>query len=134
MPDAVQASTAPAETSSCELADIFLRYGEAYEQTHRLTATQRKVVWAITRCRTAALGGHREWCAACGFERYTYHSCRNRHCPKCQSTATAAWVAARREELLPVPYFHNVFTLPARAERADPVQPAQPARPAQAVV
>jgi uncharacterized protein (UPF0212 family) len=105
-------STAPAETSSCELADIFSRYGETYEQNHRLTATQRKVMRAITHCRTAALGGHREWCAACGFERYTYHSCRNRHCPKCQSTATAAWVAARRQELLPVPYFHNVFTLP----------------------
>jgi len=112
MPDAVQACTVPAETSSCELADIFLRYGEAYGQTHGLTSTQRKVALAITRCRTAALGGHREWCAACGFERYTYHSCRNRHCPKCQSTATAAWVAARRQELLPVPYFHNVFTLP----------------------
>jgi hypothetical protein len=112
MPNAVQACTAPAETASCELADILLRYGEAYGQAHCLTSTQRKVVLAITRCRTAALGGHREWCAACGFERYTYHSCRNRHCPKCQSTATAAWVAARREELLPVPYFHNVFTLP----------------------
>jgi hypothetical protein len=112
MPDAVQACAAPAESSSCELADIFLRYGEAYEQAHRLTPTQRKVVLAITRCRTAALGGHREWCAACGYERYTYHSCRNRHCPKCQRTATAAWVAARRQELLPVPYFHNVFTLP----------------------
>ena len=112
MPNAVQACTAPAERSSCELANIFLRYGAAYAQTHCLTPTQRKVVLAITRCRTAALGGHREWCVACGYERYTYHSCRNRHCPKCQSTATAAWVAARRQELLPVPYFHNVFTLP----------------------
>lgn len=112
MPDAVQSCTGSAETSSCELADIFLRYGETYRQTHCLTATQRKVMLAITRCRTAALGGHREWCADCGYERYTYHSCRNRHCPKCQSTATAAWVAARRQELLPVPYFHNVFTLP----------------------
>jgi len=112
MPGAVQVSTAPAETSSCELADIFSRYGETYVQSHYLTTTQRKVMQAITRCRTAALGGHREWCATCGFERYTYHSCRNRHCPKCQSTATAAWVAARKQELLPVPYFHNVFTLP----------------------
>jgi len=60
MPDAVQTCAAPAESSSCELADIFLRYGEAYEQAHRLTPTQRKVVLAITRCRTAALGGHRE--------------------------------------------------------------------------
>jgi hypothetical protein len=112
MPIAVPVRTAPAETSSCELADIFRFYGEAYQQTHRLTRAQRKVLWAIAHCRTAVLGGHRQWCPACGFERYTYHSCRNRHCPKCQSMATAAWVAARQEELLPVPYFHNVFTLP----------------------
>jgi hypothetical protein len=112
MPSAVLHRTAPAEKASCELADVFRRYGEAYQNTHPLTPAQRKAVWAITHCRTAALGGHREWCPACGFERYTYHSCRNRHCPKCQSTATAAWVAARQEELLPVPYFHNVFTLP----------------------
>jgi hypothetical protein len=112
MPIAVPGGTAPAETTSCELADIFRLYGEAYQQTHPLTPAQRKAVWAITHCRTAALGGHRQWCPACGFERYTYHSCRNRHCPKCQSTTTAAWVAARQEELLPVPYFHDVFTLP----------------------
>lgn len=112
MPDAVPTRTAPAESVSCELADVFRRYGEAYLNTHPLTRAQRKAAWAITHCRTAALGGHREWCEACGFERYLYHSCRNRHCPKCQSTATAAWVAARQEELLPVPYFHNVFTLP----------------------
>ena len=111
MPSAVP-STAPKGASSCELADIFRQYGEAYQRTHPLTPAQRKAVWAISHCRTAALGGHREWCAACGFERYSYHSCRNRHCPKCQSMATAAWVAARQEELLPVPYFHNVFTLP----------------------
>jgi len=101
-----------AETPSCELADIFRQHGEAYQKTHRLTSAQRKAVWAITHCRTAALGGHRYWCPSCGFERYTYHSCRNRHCPKCQTMATAAWVTARQEELLPVPYFHNVFTLP----------------------
>jgi len=112
MPSAVPLSTAPAETASWELADIFRQYGEAYQTTHPLTPAQRKAVWAITHCRTAALGGHREWCPTCGFERYAYHSCRNRHCPKCQSAATAAWVAARQEELLPVPYFHDVFTLP----------------------
>jgi hypothetical protein len=112
MSRAVPPGTAPAESVSCELADMFRQYGEAYLKTHPLTPAQRKAVWAITHCRTAALGGHREWCPACGFERYTYHSCRNRHCPKCQSTATAAWVAARQEELLPVPYFHDVFTLP----------------------
>lgn len=112
MTSVVPSGTAPAKKASCELADIFQRYGAAYLNSHRLTPAQRKAVWAITHCRTAAMGGHREWCAACGFERYLYHSCRNRHCPKCQSTATAAWVAARQEELLPVPYFHQVFTLP----------------------
>jgi uncharacterized protein (UPF0212 family) len=105
-------SVAPAEHASCELADIFGQYGEAYQQTHSLRPAQRKAAWAITHCRTAALGGQHQWCEACGFEQFTYHSCRNRHCPKCQSTASAAWVAARQQELLPVPYFHNVFTLP----------------------
>lgn len=89
MPSAVPPGTAPADESSCELADIFRLYGEAYQRTHPLTPAQRKAMGAITHCRTAALGGHREWCPACGFQRYTYHSCRNRHCPKCQSTATA---------------------------------------------
>jgi hypothetical protein len=103
---------APVEHASCELADIFGQYGEAYQRTHRLRPSQRKAAWAITHCRTAALGGEHQWCEVCGFEQFTYHSCRNRHCPKCQSTASAAWVAARQEELLPVPYFHNVFTLP----------------------
>lgn len=112
MSSTVPASMVPAKTASCELADIFRHYGEAYLKTHPLNPTQRKALWAITHCRTAALGGHHEWCEACGFQRYTYHSCRNRHCPKCQSTATAAWVSARQEELLPVPYFHEVFTLP----------------------
>ena len=63
-------------------------------------------------CRTPALGGHREWCPQCGHERYLYHSCRNRHCPKCQTFAAASWLEQRQQELLPTPYFHNVFTLP----------------------
>jgi hypothetical protein len=112
MSPAAPSHAAPAERASCELADIFRQYGEAYQRTHRLRAAQRKALWAITHCRTAVLGGQHQWCDACGFEQYTYHSCRNRHCPKCQSMATAAWVATRREELLPVPYFHSVFTLP----------------------
>jgi len=114
MPDAALCSAAPAGRSSrgCELADILIRYGEAYRSAHRLTCSQAKAMAAITQCRTAALGGQRHWCAACGYQRYVYHSCRNRHCPKCQATATAAWVKAREDELLPVPYFHNVFTLP----------------------
>jgi hypothetical protein len=96
----------------CELAEVLARYGEAYARTHPLRLAQRKAARAIVQCRTAALGGHRQWCERCGFERYVYHSCRNRHCPKCQTTATAAWVAARQSELLPVPYCQHVFTLP----------------------
>ena len=96
----------------CELADVFARYGEAYARTQHLRPAQRKAARAILQCRTAALGGHRDWCDSCGYERYVYHSCRNRHCPKCQAVATAAWVAARHSELLPVPYFHHVLTLP----------------------
>ena len=80
--------------------------------THTLLRAQRKALRDITRCRTAELGGHRQWCERCGFERFVYHSCRNRHCPKCQTPETADWVEAHQQELLPVPYFHNVFTLP----------------------
>jgi hypothetical protein len=97
---------------ACELADIVRRYGPAYRDAHRLPLAQLKVLQAIESCRTAALGGHRDNCAACGFERYAYNSCRNRHCPKCQALAKAQWLEARQAELLPVPYFHNVFTLP----------------------
>jgi hypothetical protein len=95
-----------------ELADILNRYGDAYLREHRLRSAQAKVVHAIRSCRTAALGGHYEWCARCGFRRYAYHSCRNRHCPKCQALGKAQWLELRRRELLPTPYFHNVFTLP----------------------
>jgi hypothetical protein len=95
-----------------ELADVFRRHADAYCATHHVRPIQRKVVRAIVNCRTAALGGHREWCRRCGYERVLYNSCRNRHCPKCQSLAKASWLADRQRELLPVPYFHNVFTLP----------------------
>jgi len=95
-----------------ELADILNRYGDAYLRDHYLRSSQLKVVHAIRSCRTAALGGHCEWCSRCGFTRYAYHSCRNRHCPKCQTFAKEQWVQLRRRELLPVSYFHNVFTLP----------------------
>jgi Putative transposase/Transposase zinc-binding domain len=96
----------------CELADIVRQYGPAYRAAHRLPRPQLKVLQAIESCRTAVLGGHRESCAQCGFERYAYNSCRNRHCPKCQSLAKAQWLEDRQAELLDVPYFHNVFTLP----------------------
>jgi hypothetical protein len=72
----------------------------------------KKVIDAIVRCRTAALGGHRDQCLRCGHQAISYNSCRNRHCPKCQGNARAKWLAARSAELLPVPYFHIVFTLP----------------------
>ena len=98
-----------------EVADIFRRHGDAYRQAHdgHLGRVERRVMRAIELCRTAALGGHAEGCAACGLVQVAYNSCRNRHCPKCQGHARAAWLAARQAELLPVPYFHVVFTLPA---------------------
>jgi len=95
-----------------ELASVFARHGAAYQATHRLVPVQSRAMRAIEACRTAALGGHVERCDACGRLRYHYHSCRNRHCPKCQTLAKERWLAARRAELLPVPYFHLVFTLP----------------------
>ena len=97
-----------------EVADIFRRYGEAYRQKHgaSLSMAQRHVMTAIEVCRTAALGGHLERCDSCSFERPAYDSCRNRHCPKCQSLARAEWVEKRKAEILPTPYFHVVFTLP----------------------
>jgi hypothetical protein len=95
-----------------ELASVFARHGAAYQATHRLVPVQYRAIAAIQACRTEALGGHVERCNACGRLRYHYHSCRNRHCPKCQTLAKERWLAARRAELLPVPYFHLVFTLP----------------------
>jgi len=95
-----------------ELAEVFARHGAAYRATHPLVPVQYRAMRAVAACRTAALGGHLAQCDACGAQRYTYHSCRNRHCPKCQTLAKEHWLAARRGELLPVPYFHLVFTLP----------------------
>ena len=98
-----------------EVADVFRRHGPRWraEQAGHLDRMQRRVMGAIEACRTAALGGHVRRCTDCGHTEIAYNSCRNRHCPKCQGQARAAWVAARCAELLPVPYFHVVFTLPA---------------------
>jgi hypothetical protein len=98
-----------------EVADIFRRHGPTYRQAHadHLGRTEHRVMAAIEACRTPALGGHVEQCADCGFFRNAYNSCRNRHCPKCQGLARAEWLEARQAELLPVPYFHVVFTVPA---------------------
>ena len=95
-----------------ELADIFRRHGPAYREGHRLPVHQLKVMQAIETCRTAALGGHVDQCDHCDFTRISYNSCRNRHCPKCQSLARAKWLEKRKAELLPVEYYHLVFTVP----------------------
>jgi predicted Zn-ribbon and HTH transcriptional regulator len=100
-----------------ELADIFRQYGQNYQRTHRLSASQQKVMRAVSVCRTQELGGHLDRCEACGFERPAYNSCRNRHCPKCQSLAKAQWLEKQTSELLPVGYFHLVFTLPHELNR-----------------
>lgn len=98
-----------------EVADIFRRHGPAYVHTHagHIGRVERRVMSAIELCRTAALGGHVEGCRACGTVRVAYNSCRNRHCPKCQGAVARDWLEARAGDLLPVPYFHVVFTLPA---------------------
>lgn len=98
-----------------EVADIFRRHGSAYVQAHdgHLDRVERRVMSAIELCRTSALGGHVEGCQTCGTVRVAYNSCRNRHCPKCQGAAARDWLEARAGDLLPVPYFHVVFTLPA---------------------
>ena len=94
------------------LADLVRVCGEAVARTHRLAKVQQVALRAIAACRTAVLGGHRDTCDWCGATRITYNSCRNRHCPTCQTTARDRWLEARRAELLPIPYFHVVFTLP----------------------
>ena len=99
-------------TARAGLAAVLRTFGPAYLATHALTAGQDRAWRAIVTCRTAALGGQVESCTQCGATRFVYHSCRNRHCPLCQTRAKEAWLAARRRELLPVPYFHVVFTLP----------------------
>jgi hypothetical protein len=95
-----------------EVADIVRAYGAAFRATHPVSHEQARVLRAIAHCRTAALGGHVEQCVSCGAERICYDSCRNRHCPKCQGSARAKWLAAEQALLLPIPYFHVVFTLP----------------------
>jgi predicted Zn-ribbon and HTH transcriptional regulator len=95
-----------------ELADIFRAHGESYRRAHPLPVSHLKVMQAVERCRTVALGGHLEQCDSCGYERPAYNSCRNRHCPKCQSLAKVRWLDKQKSELLPVGYFHLVFTLP----------------------
>src|SRR5580658_8663855 len=95
-----------------EVADIVRSHGAAYLQARPVPLRHQRVLHDIAVCRTAALGGHIEACNQCNFRRPVYNSCRNRHCPKCQTLARAQWLQDRQAELLPVGYFHNVFTLP----------------------
>ena len=111
MPLTQQEQTAGSKRSP-ELADIFRAYGESYRQAQPLPRAQLKVMRAIESCRTAALGGHLQQCDSCGHQQPAYNSCRNRHCPKCGSLAKAQWLEDRQADLLPVGYFHLVFTLP----------------------
>ena len=95
-----------------EIADIFKRYGKEYKKHYPMTDCEHKVMAAIKCCRTAQLGGHTEACEHCGVIRNCYNSCRNRHCPKCQTMTKEEWLEKRKQELLPCGYFHMVFTLP----------------------
>jgi len=95
-----------------EVADILRQHGEEFRRRHRLSRRQKIILGRIEDCRTAALGGHKDTCDTCGHVRISYNSCRDRHCPKCQSLKKAEWLHKRRARLLPVHYFHVVFTLP----------------------
>ena len=99
-------------TEKLEVADIFHSYGDEYRQSRSVSYEQAKVMHHIEICRTARLGGHLEQCDHCAFERISYNSCRDRHCPKCQTLVKERWLNDRKAELLPCDYFHLVFTLP----------------------
>ncbi len=99
-------------TAQSEVADIFRLYGEDYRKNHNITFEQSKVMRQISICRTTTLGGHIQRCTECGYEQNAYNSCRNRHCPKCQTMTKEKWLSDRKAELLPCGYFHLVFTLP----------------------
>lgn len=105
-----------AERPALEVADIFRAHGALYRDIHALRPEQRRSMLDIERCRTAALGGHLDQCDRCGYESPSYNSCRNRHCPKCQSLPQAKWIDKRMERILPTPYFHVVFTLPGELQ------------------
>lgn len=96
-----------------EVADIFRQHGPEYRQSHRLPLTHLRVMRAVEVCRTAELGGHKDKCADCGHIEISYNSCRNRHCPKCQTLRKERWIEDRAEDLLPIAYFHVVFTIPS---------------------
>ena len=100
-----------------ELAQVIDRFGIAFIETHRPNTYVQRILRAVQRCRTSELGWHKDRCDVCGHTRISYNSCRNRHCPKCQNTRREAWIENRKRDLLPVPYFHVVFTLPDKLNR-----------------
>ena len=118
-------TTAGAERPRYEVADVVRAYGAEFLRTHETLPAQRQVLRAIARCRTPVLGGHVEGCDACGHKRIAYNSCWNRHCPKCQGAARAKWMATEQAMLLPVDYFHVVFTLPHALNALIPVNPRE---------
>lgn len=95
-----------------ELAQVIERFGQDFDQKHSPNSYEKRTLGALLRCRTSSMGGHVDKCDQCGHIRISYNSCRNRHCPKCQNTQREAWIESRKQDLLPVPYFHVVFTLP----------------------
>ena len=95
------------------MADIFRQHGPAYRESHRLSRNDCRVMRAIEVCRTSVLGGHKDKCDNCGHLEISYNSCRNRHCPKCQTLRKERWIESRSEDLLPIQYFHVVFTIPS---------------------
>lgn len=95
-----------------ELQDVFCQYGETYRQNHKLPLNHLKVMRAVESCRTSALGAHIDECDECGYTQISYNSCRNRHCPKCQTLNKERWIDARKDDLIDVGYFHVVFTIP----------------------
>jgi len=102
------------QAKSVEVADIFRQYGHAYRVSRKMPLNHIRTMRAIERCRTQELGGHVDECDSCGRIRISYNSCRNRHCPKCQFLSKEKWLEQRKQDLLPVPYFHVVFTIPAK--------------------
>ena len=100
-----------------EVQDIFRIHGEEYRRLHKIPLNQLKAMIAIERCRTSELGGHKRDYPECGYTEISFNSCRNRHCPKCQSINKEKWLEARKGDLLPVGYFHVVFTIPKEFEQ-----------------
>ena len=99
-----------------EVQTVFAEYGDEYEASHPMTIQQRKALHAIKLCRTSAMGGHMDECPECGFQRPSYNSCRNRHCPKCQTLLKERWIENQSFDLLNIQYFHVVFTVPAELD------------------